>query len=255
MDHTYRDMNGQTTLISIAASVASSKGMIVVVSAGNEGDDAWKYITAPSDADSILTVGAINTSGKRAAFSSVGPTFDRRVKPDVVAVGSGATVQTPANIISKVNGTSFSAPIMAGLTACLWQSNPTRTNMEVINIIKQSASQYSSPDSLMGYGIPDFKQAYISLNPLIRLGGKSIIAWPSPFTSEFNIEFGPIPEAKANLLILTITGKKVLEKQLSVNNTDANIITVTELAFLAKGLYIVHVISDSQTIVCKVIKI
>jgi hypothetical protein len=254
MDHTYQDMNGRTTMVSKAASAAASKGMIVVVSAGNEGADSWKYITAPADADSILTVGAINTNGVRASFSSVGPSFDRRVKPDVMAVGWGAAVQLPDGTFTRANGTSFSAPIMAGLTACLWQSCPTKTNMEILDAIKQSASQYNTPDSLMGYGIPDFKNAYINLHPMVRLGGKEIIAWPNPFASDFKVEVGPLPQVQAKLLVFNEIGSKVFEKQLSASTSDANIIPVSELALSAKGLYLVKIISGSQTLVCKVLK-
>lgn len=255
MDHTYRDMNGHSTMASIAASTASSKGMLVLVSAGNEGADAWKYITAPADADSILTVGAVNTSGVRATFSSVGPTSDKRIKPDVMAVGWNAIVQTPGNTISTANGTSFSAPIMAGLTACLWQSAPTRKNMDILNVIKQSSSQYQTPDSLMGYGIPDFVKAYALLHPMISIKDKDIIAWPSPFTSELNVTIAPIKEKTATLAIFTATGRKVFEKQIPTVSADANVILIDELAYLQKGLYVVKVFTGSRVFVCKVVKI
>ena len=255
MDHTYKDMNGRTTMVSRAAATASSKGMIVVSSAGNEGASSWKYITAPADADSILTVGAVNTSGVRASFSSVGPSFDRRVKPDIVSVGWGAMVQQPNGSIASVNGTSFSAPIIAGLTACLWQSSSGKKNMDIINAIKQSSSQYTNPDSLLGYGIPDFQRAYHLLNPIVRLGGKDIIAWPSPFTDELTIEFTSTTETLVSLEIYNVTGRKVFERQINTNVSDVNLITLTELASFAKGLYIIKIKTNSQTFVCKVIKV
>ncbi|HEX2936935.1 MAG TPA: S8 family serine peptidase, partial [Bacteroidales bacterium] len=252
MDHTYRDMNGHSTMASQAASIAASKGIIVLVSAGNEGEDNWKYITAPSDADSILTVGAINSLGVRAPFSSVGPTFDRRIKPDVMAVGWNTVVQTPGNTIATANGTSFSAPIIAGLTACLWQSAPGKKNIDIINAIKQSSSRYQTPDSLMGYGIPDFYKAYATLHPL---RDKDINAWPSPFTSELNVAFAPIAEKSARLSIYTVSGRKVFEKHISTISTDTNTVVIDELAYLQKGLYVVKVFAGSQVFVCKVVKL
>lgn len=160
-NHTYLDMDGNSTIISIAADIAASKGMIVVASAGNDGAKDWKYISAPADADSILTVGSVDYAGSYSYFSSKGPTTDNRVKPNIMAMGFNTTVQSPWDYISNAYGTSFSAPIISGMVACLWQVNPNLTNMEVIKLIEQSSSNFLSPDSLTGYGIPDFAKAYL----------------------------------------------------------------------------------------------
>ena len=124
MDHTYADMDGNTTRISRAADIAASKGMLVVVSAGNQGAGNWHYISAPADADSVLAVGAIDANGYIADFSSRGPSSDLRVKPDVVAIGKGTWVADFESGIRQGNGTSLSAPVISGLAACLWQANP-----------------------------------------------------------------------------------------------------------------------------------
>lgn len=255
MNLTYRDMNGKTSPASIAATVAAAEGMIVLVSAGNEGNNSWKYITAPADADSILTVGAININGVRASFSSVGPTFDRRIKPDVMAVGWGAAVQEPDSVYALANGTSFSSPIMAGLTACLWQSSPTSTNMEIINAIKQSASQYNNPDSLMGYGIPDFQKAYESLNPTGIKESREMATYPFYVTSDFNVRFGPLTESKAILQVFDANGQKLIDKQIDVNTSAPNVIAVSEFASFASGMYIVRIITPSKALVCKALKL
>ncbi|MBS1647560.1 MAG: S8 family serine peptidase [Bacteroidetes bacterium] len=156
MNHTWADLNGRTSVASMSATLAARRGMIVCVAAGNEGNNAWRKISVPADADSILAVGATDSNGNYANFSSVGNTADGRIKPDVAAQGVNTALCFTSNSIATGNGTSFASPTIAGLAACLWQGNPSKTNMQIIQAIKQSASQYSHPDSLKGYGIPNF---------------------------------------------------------------------------------------------------
>lgn len=168
-DHTYLDMDGNTTPITIGADIAASKGILVCNSAGNSGNLSWQYITAPADGDSVFTVGAVTGSGNYASFSSTGPSADGRVKPDVVAQGSGSTIISPwTGNVTTGNGTSFSSPITAGIVSCLWQANPSKTNIEIMEAVQQSSSQYSSPDAFLGYGIPDYMVAHRLLTPVIH---------------------------------------------------------------------------------------
>lgn len=158
---TYADMNGQTTRCSRAATIAAKKGMLVIVAAGNEGNKAWHYISAPADADNILTVGAVNIHDSIAAFSSWGPTTDGRVKPEVCATGSQTALINPLNnSVIYGNGTSFACPIIAGMAACLWSAMPHATNMEIRERIIQSADRYTQTHEQYGYGIPNAWQAY-----------------------------------------------------------------------------------------------
>ena len=158
---TYADMNGQTTRCSRAANIAAKKGMLVIVAAGNEGNKAWHYISAPADADNILTVGAVNIHDSIAAFSSWGPTADGRVKPEVCATGSQTALINPLNnSVIYGNGTSFACPIIAGMAACIWSAMPHATNMEIRERIIQSADRYTMPHEQYGYGIPNAWQAY-----------------------------------------------------------------------------------------------
>lgn len=159
MNHVYSDLDGNRTPAAIGADIAASKGMLLVVSAGNNGDDSWVYISTPADADSVLTVGAVNSQGVYAPFSSLGYAADGDVKPNVMALGQGAAVWTYGNQAALTNGTSFSGPIMAGAVACLWQNNRDKTNMEIIAAVEQSASFYNEPNQRYGYGIPDFSLA------------------------------------------------------------------------------------------------
>ena len=158
-NHTYEDMDGNSTPISIAADIASAKGILVVTSAGNDGYSEWKYITAPADADSILTVGAATGEKGYAYFSSKGPTYDKRIKPDAMAMGMWTAIQDNNGTISEANGTSFSGPIIAGAAACLWQANPEATNMEIIEAIRKSGDRYEKPDGDFGFGIANFAKA------------------------------------------------------------------------------------------------
>lgn len=157
----YSDMDGKSTRSSRAATIASRKGMLLVVAAGNEGNKAWHYIASPADADSILTVGAVDMHDSIAGFSSWGPTSDGRVKPEVCARGHQTALINPVdNSVVHSNGTSFACPIVAGMAACLWSALPNASNMEIRKRIIASADRYTAPHPQYGYGIPDAWNAY-----------------------------------------------------------------------------------------------
>ncbi len=161
MDYTYDQLDGKTAVSTKAAKVAYEKGMILIISAGNEGNGDWKYISVPADSRYALTVGATDLTGQKAGFSSFGPTADGRIKPDISAPGSAIVVPSVSgHRITFGSGTSFAAPILAGAVACLWQAFPTKSNKEIMEAIKASAHQFDQPDNELGYGIPDFLKAY-----------------------------------------------------------------------------------------------
>lgn len=153
-------LDGKTTLISQAAHMAAQKGILMFCSAGNEGNGIWGKITFPSDASDVLTVGAITEEKKKSIFSSVGFTADYRVKPDVVALGSGSCVIDPKGNVRYASGTSFATPILAGLGVCLWQALPRLSNKDIIDLLHQVSSQSKRPDAELGYGIPNMYKAY-----------------------------------------------------------------------------------------------
>jgi len=159
-NYPYEAMDGKTTFISRGASIAFERGMFLVNSAGNEGNDPWRYINAPADVDNVLTVGAVNAAGTIAAFSSFGPTSDGRVKPDVSAQGLGTVLVNSGGNIATGNGTSFSSPVMAGVVACLWQAFPDKSNLELLDLIRASGHLYPNFTEQMGYGIPNFQTIY-----------------------------------------------------------------------------------------------
>lgn len=158
-NHSYAEMNGNTTIVSRYADMAAKKGMLIVNSAGNEGNSSWKYIVAPADADSVLSVGAVSSSGTIAAFSSFGPTSDGQIKPDVVSVGQGTFLSTSGGTVGTSSGTSFSGPNMAGLATCLWQLFPEFNSYKIIETLRKSADRYTAPHEQYGYGLPDMKKA------------------------------------------------------------------------------------------------
>ena len=155
-NYPYRMLDGHSMMISRMASMLAKKGIVLVCSAGNSGDESWKKITIPADADDVLTVGAVSADGINTAFSSIGPTADGRVKPDVMAMGGLCCVISGDGEIREQNGTSFASPLIAGAVACLWQALPGKTACEILELVRQSGDRYQWPDNIYGYGIPDF---------------------------------------------------------------------------------------------------
>lgn len=153
-NHSYATLNGRTAPMSIAANMAARKGIFVLNSAGNEGAGAWRYISVPGDADSICTVGAIDSIGQVAAFSSVGPTYDKRIKPEFVARGVGTWVSEGTYAGFPGNGTSFSTPVLTGAVACFWQAHRQFNNIKILDTLKKNASNHCAPNNSMGWGIP-----------------------------------------------------------------------------------------------------
>ena len=231
LNHSYADMNGNTTMAAIGADLAAKKGILVVNSAGNEGSNSWKYIVTPADGDSVLAVGAVSVNGAVGSFSSYGPSSDKQVKPDVASVGIATVVQFPNNTIGTNNGTSFACPNMAGLATCLWQGFPEFNNMKIINALRQSGSKASSPDDRVGYGIPDVKKAILILLKDVASSNVSVsdckatIQWASKDVRSMKYEierqlpgqssFFKIAEQNANG---SVFGMQAYQYQDNVNN-------------------------------------
>ena len=156
----YRDLDGHYSLMSHSASMAADKGIVVVCSAGNSGDDPWKKVTPPGDSENVLTVGAVNKNLVNARFSSIGNSADGRIKPDVMAVGVSSVVTGTDGSVSKGNGTSFASPIMCGVVTCFWQACPWLTAKEVIEAVRQVGDRVDYPDNIYGYGVPNLWKAY-----------------------------------------------------------------------------------------------
>ena len=243
-DYTYADMDGRTTMIAKASSLAAKKGMILLAAAGNEGADSWHFISTPADAENIITVGAINSSGTPAPFSSFGPSADGRVKPTVASVGVATAISSVNGSIVSGNGTSFATPNMAGLVTCLWQAFPEFTNFEIIDAVKKSSNNYSSPDNRTGYGIPNFKTAYQLLNTeRIRrittiLDDKKIKLFPNPFRKKITVLINPETSGKAFVSLYDISGKLYFSKEILLRKSEPQQIDLENLPLLPRGIYI-----------------
>ncbi|MDR2816416.1 MAG: S8 family serine peptidase [Proteiniphilum sp.] len=159
LNYTHALLNGNVSLMSQAAGKAYEKGMLIVVSAGNEGNKPWQKTTPPADAKNVLAVGAVGTDSIIASFSSHGLTADGRIKPDLVSVGKKTVTIGRDGLVGETNGTSLSSPFLAGLIASLWSATPSLHRSEVLDIVKRSSDRYANPDSVYGYGIPDFYRA------------------------------------------------------------------------------------------------
>jgi len=174
-NYTYAMMDGNTTISARAADFAAKKGILMVIAAGNEGNRAWRFITTPADADSVLSVGAVDTLGNVASFSSYGPSSDGQIKPAVASVGLATVIaSTSTGLPVFGNGTSFACPNIAGLSSCLWQAFPEVNNMAVITALQQSASRANNPNDRIGYGIPDMKKAFVLIYRKLYAGTANI---------------------------------------------------------------------------------
>jgi hypothetical protein len=253
-NHTYADMDGNTTMVTKGADKAAEKGILVVNSAGNSGGGGWWYISAPADGDSVFTIGAVTAIGIRSDFSSVGPTSDGRIKPTVVAQGSNTAIYYLNNqnvpTLGTGNGTSFSSPVMCGITACLWQAFPYLNNMQIVALIKASASQASQPDSLLGWGIPDFLTATSTI--LIQTKENTLVAFPNPVVEKLTLVFPVAIQGKFNIEIVNLQDKVVYSKQRDEGSIRS--IQINDIGYLASGMYLIKVSDQSVIYSGKIIK-
>ena len=245
---TYNDMNGSTTFISKGLDIAFSRGMICVVSAGNEGNNPWHYISAPADAVNALTIGAVKADETYATFSSQGPTFDGRVKPDVTAQGQYPYVSdATGNITNSGSGTSYSGPIVTGMVACLWQALPSKTNQEIKQLITQSADRYAAPTVEFGYGIPDFSLALSNGLSVANASKNDFVVYPNPATDSISVTLAEGFNT-GNVILYTVLGQKVLEEKII---SQASTISMKSLI---KGTYLYKIESNGFSKSGKIVK-
>ncbi len=253
--YTWEDMNGKTARITIAADLAASKGIVVVNSAGNEGYNATNNtLGAPADGDSVITVGAVDASGVRAYFSSVGPTVDGRIKPDVMAMGLNIFhAGSYANSYYYGSGTSFSCPLVAGVCALLLEAKPTLQPMEVLQILKSTASQSNNPDNLYGWGIVN---AFSAINTVITsVKDKKTVDnfymltnYPNPFNPTTTIRFALPEKGHVKILVYNILGNEIstlLDDEVDVGVKEIKFDGSSISGGLSSGIYFVRMISKN----------
>jgi len=253
--HPYSDMNGKTCISTKGAEIAASKGILVVNSAGNDGQNAvFPWIGAPADGDSVLTVGAVTATGVRASFSSIGPTYDGRIKPTLMAMGQLDAVADATDSVVRASGTSFSSPVLAGMCACLWEAHPDATNMQIIEVLKKTASLTDHPNNYMGWGIPDFVKADSCLTQLLQIRhSKSIMAWPNPFFDKFSIEIPQNISGEVVVTLFSAEGREVFSKVYPVEQNQL-LVSGASLAHLPQGVYVIKVSGNGSVSYGKVVK-
>lgn len=258
-DHTYAQLNGKTSLMSKAATMATRKGILVLNAAGNEGGcgtpspTCWYYISVPADADSIITVGAVDASKNKASFSSFGPTSDGRIKPDLSSQGQGAYVCFGGCFPG--NGTSFATPILAGASACLLQAKPFASPMLLLQAMKASATNSASPNNGIGWGVPNMCVARTgTLLSVLEKGNAealNISVFPNPFSNSLTVRFNEIYPVKPCVIIKDVLGKTVLVKH---QDSQQNEIFINEFENLHQGVYFITVSSGDIQVVKKIVK-
>lgn len=250
-DHAYSDLDGNTTEVTKAADLAAAKGILVVNSAGNSGNDPWKYIIAPADGDSVLAVGAVGPDGIITTFSSYGFDWASQVKPNIVGQGgSTALTSISTDEIITGNGTSYSSPLIAGMMACLWQSKPFATNIELIHAVEESASRFSNPDYQYGHGIPDFFAAQLSIAVTEKPNlDYHIRIQPNPVSNRLHIQWD---QTSFNWLeLLDMQGRILIKHELNNFETQVNL----SLESYKNGIYFLRLSNEKQVITRKIIKI
>lgn len=254
----YANSDGLSSVASHAATIAVSKGIIVCVSAGNSGDNTWHYVGRPADAVNILTVGAVNKDSVPAPFTSVGPSYDGRIKPDVASVGWFTAYLAQNDTVYLGHGTSYASPVIAGLAACLWQALPDYSAPEIMQMIRKSGHQFMAPDTLMGHGIPDFYKAYSENLPndiILNDDDVSCSIFPNPSSEKVFVTVDPSYKIY-QVSLYDSYGRIVLSKE---NGCGSHIVDVS-VKNLQQGVYFIHIFIDQlnktkKSVVKKIIKL
>jgi subtilisin family serine protease len=245
-NHSYADMDGNTTIISRAADWAASRGMLVVVSAGNQGGNNWRYISAPADGDSVLAVGATFQDGSYAWFSSYGPSSDGDIKPNVAAVGALTWVLNSGGVMTEANGTSFSAPLVAGAAASLWSAMPEASNMEIFRALEQAGHRAHDPNDSLGYGIPYLPTAWQHLRGRSDAfaEGEALSVWPNPVAGQTVWIWqgeGWDVDRPWRIRVMDRSGRVVYEEQRPLFGGPGHAVPINAWAGLAPGTYVLQV--------------
>jgi subtilisin family serine protease len=259
--HTYAELDGKTTPVTQGAEAAFARGILVVNSAGNEGTGNWRYIIAPADGDHVMAIGAVDSLGIKANFSSFGPASDGAIKPDVATQGKGTWLADPYGNLFSGNGTSFACPILSGMAACLWQAAPKATNTEIKQAIEQSASQAAAPDFALGNGIPDFAKALYFLRDKQQQDfdtDRILGIYGNPFRDSFGVNFYSHSDQTITLTMLDLLGRNVLhyEKKLQADSFNQLILPEEgDRSHLASGIYYLHMVTPTDDYLLKVLKV
>ncbi len=260
--YTPENMDGQTAIVTIGAELAASRGILVVNSAGNEGSNVspgGNTLVAPGDGANVLTVGAVGSTGLRASFSSIGPTADGRIKPDVAAMGAAvfmASASNTSNYITR-NGTSFSCPLTAGSAALILEANPGSTNQQIISALKETANNAQNPDNFLGWGIIDA----IAASNLIGSGSilppvsdelEVLQNFPNPFNGSTTFQYSLPQPGNVKAAVYNIRGQKV-QTLLNRFQSSGTRTMIWNPENISSGIYIIVVAANGKVAGQKVV--
>jgi serine protease AprX len=252
MNYTKAQMDGKTTVVTKAAQMVADRGIVVVCSAGNEGNiTSWRIITAPADAKDVIAVASVDFSGVRSSSSSIGPSADGRIKPDLAAMGVGTKIIKGSGALSSASGTSLAAPLITALVAGVWERYPELTNKEVIELLRNTASLASAPNNLIGYGIPNFK-AVVNYQEQVQQE-KIFEVYPNPVTD--TIVVSPIdPQTITSCFVELVNplGQIISSKTVDFSWYNRNF--QSNLTGLSPGIYFIRVLQNDKKYVFKVVK-
>lgn len=234
MNYNYADLNGNTTVVARAARKLIDRGVVVVNAAGNEGGGSWRFIDSPADVDGIIAVGGVDAAKTRVAFSSIGPSVDGRIKPDVSAQASGCFIINEDGGVFTGSGTSFASPLIACLVTGLRQALPNASVLEIYSRVINSATQAARPDNLLGYGIPQFGPAKDLTNFADPLD-----VFPNPTSGQLKIIFKSAQGEEVEATLFDIAGREVMEWMVAVTWAD-NPLEI-DLTSLSPGVYLLRV--------------
>lgn len=243
------DMDGQHSIASLAATILGQKGVIVCISAGNDGANEWHYISHPCDAFDVLAIGAADIEGNAASFSSRGPSTDGRVKPDIASVGVSTSCIWPGDILGVADGTSLAGPVAAGLCACLWQALPEKTSHEMMQLIREAGSCFNNPNDSLGYGIPDFYAAYLNNQVGVNeIAPATVEVFPNPCTNILHISNGGAQVQRIEIFSMAGTMVKTF-------SSSSDLLISLDVADLTPGFYVGKIwMKDGSVSVFKLIK-
>ncbi|MFY7786436.1 MAG: S8 family peptidase, partial [Thermoflexibacteraceae bacterium] len=256
LNYTQKDLNGKTSLISQAATCAARTGMLVVSSMGNfySPEPFWTKMRMPADADSIVSVGAVNANEEYVALSLQGYTEDSRVKPDAAAMGLATFYLTVNGNVSAGSGTSYAAPLVAGLAAGLWQANPQMTNIQVLQAIRRAGSRFNSPNTQLGYGIPTFRRAMNILGIDEELNIQTniyptIVAADNTVFCQFPTE---LQQSRFSYQVTDVTGKIHYQADNQIVDSETISLKISQKS-LPAGIYFLNIHINNKTIYRKII--